>query len=280
MKNLSTVCLFFALFCLSACSFKSLVAPNFDYLITRQMTKHMDLASKDRKEVRRATQKTLEKNKALGKEVKARLAALDIRKVDLEAELAYFNRVYFQVAQDVNVILAAQISQFNEQQARNFFENLEEENQEIEEKLMERDAESYLGRYEYFFGELSESQVKLIKKNLSDLKELAKIRVDNRRKVQAQLKEAMKLEGARDREREIRKALNEVSDRRQPGKTTVRVTRSIQALLATLTEKQAGKFEYRKKDIIDWIDSYLESDYISQDRTRTRTTQKGPGSYR
>ena len=250
------------LFVLSGCGIKTFVIPNLGSLVTQRLNGYFDLGSQEKKQLKSEVNQFLESSKTEFMKLKTRLEKMDIKTADMKKEFQFFGETYFELAKKFSPILATEIVKLNGEKKEEFYKSLQEKNEEIQEKSQKRDLDHYKKRYEFFFGDLDEKQLLMVKKSLPLLKNLGKQRLIRRKTTQEQMKNVLVNSPNESRVADMTKIFVESSDRRRPDSNREAIANNIQALVDTLSDEQMASFNKRRLQIIDYLQSFLDNSYI------------------
>jgi hypothetical protein len=246
---------------LSGCTFESWVISNLDYLITSRISKALSLNNREEGQVKKEVRKILDENKGQVKQVHEKLVGLDVKKVNVANELEFFGDFYFKMAQSATPLFAKKIANFDPYEHKKFMGKLKKENEKIREGNKKIEAKDYLSRYEFFFGDLSKEQKKLVTESMPVLKKLSKAMLAMREKTQQKMIDIRsKLKGV-DRFTALKELFDKSSDRRKLDTDRLQLAANIQKLVGTLTTEQVKVFNKRRMRVLGWLNRYFETTY-------------------
>lgn len=254
MKNLLLV---FTLSFLSACSFKSLVMPNLHFFIVSRIDKNLGLYGEQEDEVKNEIQKLLRDEVDTAKVILEDIKKLEPKNFDSLGGYELLRTRYVTISEQVSAIMAKQIAKFDEKQIKQFYQINKEKNEEIEERIKEREADDYYGRYEFFLGDLNQKQKDLIKKNVTLFKNLSAQRLKNRLQTQNKMQDLFRLNDPKQREKEIYALFL--------GSSTMPMTperkQAIQLfgeIVSLMDKEQIQHFNEKRQEWVEWLEYYIK----------------------
>lgn len=249
--------LIFSIFTLSACSFKSLVFPNLDYLITSRIDQNLGLYGEQENEVKSDIQLLLRENISFVKNILDDIKKLNPKTFDSLGGYELLRSRYVTISEQVSAIMAKQIAKFDEKQIKQFYEINQEKNEEIEERIKDRKAEDYYGRYEFFLGDLNQKQKDLIKKNVKLFKTLSSQRLQNRLQTQNKMQDLFRLKDPEQKEKEIYALFLGASimpitpERKQ-------VIQLFGEIVSLMDKEQIKSFSKKRQEWVEWLEYYIK----------------------
>ncbi|MCO4755171.1 MAG: hypothetical protein KC478_11870 [Bacteriovoracaceae bacterium] len=250
--------LLFSFLILSGCSFKSLVLPNLSFIIADRIDSTLHLYNEQEYEVRDAFKKLLTEEKDRFKKIQTYFNAINIQEVDEKKGYQFFADNYLAIALKVNRILAKQMARLDKNQIEKYRKTLLEDNEDVLKRANEKKPKDFYKRYSYFFGDLTEDQKALIKKNMSLFRELAKRRMDERLRTQKELDKVLVLEDVNQKEKLIIRLFDQNADRSKLTSERKKSMIQFKTFVKTLTPKQVKYFQKKRKDIDKWFEAYFK----------------------
>ena len=258
MKKLTYISL---LFCLFGCSFKWLVIPNLDYIITNRIEDSIPLTSSEKDSLSKDIKIVLNQIKPNIKKLKERLIKLDLTKINLKEEYESLGYIYYETALIITPILANYLLSLNGDKTFEFFKALDEKNKKLLKDHKSKQDKDYFERFEYFFGDLKEKQIIQIKKMIPHFKLHSYNRIQARLMIQKKLKGILSNTDQITRRKQLINLFNNHSDRRKTPPHIKNVINEMIPLLTSLDEKQTKEFNTRREQFISWLDKYLKTEY-------------------
>jgi len=248
--------LIFSIFTLSACSFKPLVFPNLDYLITSRIDQNLGLYGEQENEVKSDIQLLLRENISFVKNILDDIKKLNPRTFDSLEGYELLRSRYVTISEQVSAIMAKQIAKFDEKQIKQFYEINQEKNEEIEERIKERKAEDYYGRYEFFLGDLNQKQKDLIKKNVKLFKTLSSQRLQKRLQTQNKMQDLFRLKDPEQKEKEIYalflgSSIMPITPERK------QVIQLFGEIVSLMDKEQIKSFSKKRQEWVEWLEYYI-----------------------
>lgn len=231
--------------------------PNLHFFIVSRIDKNLGLYGEQEIEVKADILKLLKDEVEIAKKISKDIQKLDPKNFDSQQGFELLRSYYKKIGGDVNLIMAKQIAKFDDKQVKRFYEINEDKNEEIEERIKEREADDYYGRYEFFLGDLNKKQKDLISKNVPLFKSLSKLRLQNRLRTQSDMKEIFKNKDREQRQSQILALFNKNMSLPLSGerKKAVQLFGEIVSLMDT---EQGEHFAKKRQEWGEWLDYYIQ----------------------
>ena len=249
--------LIFSILTFSACSFKSLVFPNLDYLIVSRIDQNLGLYGEQENQVKSDIQLLLRENISFVKIILDDIKKLDPKNFDSFREYELLRTRYRTISEQVSTIIAKQIAKFDEKQIKQFYEINKEKNEEIEERIKEREIEDYFGRYEFFLGDLNQKQKDLIKKNIDLYKSLSKQRLQNRIQTQKKMRDIFLIKNQKQKEKSI-SVLFLTSSTLPISPERKQAIQLFGEIIVLMDKVQMKHFNEKRQEWVEWLEYYIK----------------------
>lgn len=183
---------------LTSCSFYGVIGKNIDYILSDKIADMMDLYYRQEKELDKDIKNFLNQEKELFKEIKTIL--VDVRKEIKSGNTSEekllniaknLQKTYMKAGKKVVPLLAKYYAQLDQEQLKTVFEKWDKENNKIKKRIKKSSINDHKRRFKKLFGEMNETQKKIIKKHKNLFVSRNEQRLERRLKVQKELKELM-----------------------------------------------------------------------------------------
>ncbi len=242
---------------LTACTFKSFVISNASYIVANRVGNKIDLSWDQEKEFRKQLD-YLFKTEINGiDKISKVLKNIDPKSIKLEEIVVKLFPVYEKFYLEITPLVAGHMNVFSKKQQRNFFEIAEDENQTVINRSKKDKSGEYIKRFEFIFGSINKKQKDLFKKYILFFQNLNKDRIKRRLMAQKDLRKAFVISDEVLRLKEIEKILLSNLDKSRLLKNAKIFQPLFSKLQETLEEGQVKHFEEKKKEAIDWINSFV-----------------------
>jgi len=231
--------------------------PNLHFFIVSRIDKNLGLYGEQEIEVKADILKLLRDEVQIAKDISKDIQKLEPKAFDSMKGFELLRSYYKEIGGDVNLIMAKQIAKFDEKQVKRFFEINEEKNEEIEDRIKEREADDYYRRYEFFLGDLNQKQKDLIFKNVNLFKSLSKQRLQNRLSTQSKMKDIFKNKNQAQRQNQILALFNENMSLPLSGERK-KAIQLFGEIVSLMDAKQIEHFAEKRHEWIEWLDYYIK----------------------
>ena len=258
MKNLS---LFLILFTLISCGMKETVVSNIDTIVYYKAQSKLDLYSTQKEALKVDIKKFLNGQTARVEDTRQTIKSIDLhKKDDLKIPFRELVFQYKEIATEFAFVVAKPMSVLDQKQQTHLFKELEKENQEMVEKLDEKDSKEYFKRFRFFFGSITPKQEELILSNHDFFKSQTKRRLEKRRGIQAEIKEVYKTaKNQKEKEDKFYKILK--THLAGSFENEDKILEFIQKVVPTLDEKQIKYFNDKKSETLEMINLFANQKY-------------------
>lgn len=245
-----------------SCSFngvKSIVVPNLPYLLSTKIAGQLDLYYSQEKKLKVELEALFKKSNPQIKELRSLIAGIDLKKSSPDLTRQEISELFVTLVKDFNNILARYYSHLTPKQQSHFLKELDDEDKQLKEKIKDKNLDSVIDRYEYFFGTLNEEQLSLIRNNSSIYMGLYEGRLKRRSLLQKQLNETFKITSQESRTNSIRKIYDENIITASKDPDLEKAFQIVKTILAQLDSKQRDAFYERKSDLLEWLDEFTKN---------------------
>lgn len=240
------------------CAAKKLAIDNADTLITFQITRHIPQDTAQKKELTQNVVSFLNKSKPLAKDLLKVLKQIDLKDPKkIGTNYARLEKDYIKLATDFSTILAPALAGLGQEQQKDFFKQLKNENDKIKKGQKDRD-ERVADRFKHFFGSLNRPQEMLLKEYKSYFIERSELRLQRRLKLQHSFEKIYQEEALAEREKLFLAVFVNYQEEGLKGNKNLEM---IQALIPTLSEEQHKFFNSKKAEIEELLQYFIERSY-------------------
>ena len=201
----------FSLFIFSSCSFYGTIAKNIDFLIKNKLTEMLDLYAKQEDQLYQDVKKFLNTEKETFKSLKNLLLKTktyinsnQISPEDIKILMKEFEIQYINLGESFLPIISKYLLLLDEPQREELYKNWDKENKKIKKKKKNK-LKTYKKKFADFFGELNESQDKVLEKYKELFLKRNKIRLKSRLDLQKKLKVIFKKDKKDKTDKNIKK---------------------------------------------------------------------------
>lgn len=243
---------------LSGCTFKSIVVPNLPYLIADRIDGKLHLYNEQEYEVRDELKKLFKEEIPRIQNIQEYVNSIDIKVLDEKKAYLFLAENYKSIAGKVNKTLANQFSQLDKNQIKKFKASVQEDNSKIEKRLKESKPKDYYKRFSFFFGELTESQKKMINSFIPHFELQTRIRINERREFQKKLFEYLKSGEELSKKKLILELFNKNADRTKISPERIKTIDFFDRFTRTLTPNQISFFNKKRGEVNSWLEAFLD----------------------
>lgn len=245
---------------LTSCGYglKKVIVPNLSYIVADRTGDQLDLYYSQEKKFKKELEELFKREMDQVKKLRTVVQDISLETSKADKVLEDTILIFRGTLTKFNIILAKYTASLSKDQQKRFFKIQKENNEKIEERLKEEDLDKIIERYEFFFGDLNKSQLKMIKSEKHIFMDLISKRLVRRTTSQDKIKAFFKQEDKQKIESSIlnlyNKNLVEGQDQARTGKSMV----ILKNLLASLTTEQKKYFKEKQKMIVEWIDEFIK----------------------
>jgi hypothetical protein len=245
---------------LSGCAARKLVIRNADSIIEMAVRKRIPLSSEQRQELSRDIDQLLTQYKDEGRQLLPVVDEIDLSDPDkTEKHYLQLSGLYLQVARDFTGMLAKHLARLDSTDQQSFFKELTKENRELEKKQKKDRLKDFNGRFSWFFGSVSQEQKDLFNSYTGYFNQRYKLRLEERRQLQANLKSIYASVTQEEARRSaIHTALMDFQNNRVDDPTNLEI---IKKFRPTLSTKQLQHLQDKKAEMKDIINYYIQVNY-------------------
>lgn len=250
----------------TGCWVNDLLIRNLDNVIEIKTADTLGLYYKQKQELEKDVSSFLNQSKTLAPQIKQKLseyqalaASGEIPKARAVAEeMRYWQGLYAKIAKTLIEHHADYVSNLTEKQQEEFFKQLKEKNEEIEEKAREGDWEDYAQGFEFLFGDLNQKQEKFLRQSLGFFKQRSVQRLKRRRSFQENLRELFSKKASEKRFKEL---MLENVKTRYSSRATAKRAEIITRLFNLAGGEEMTELKENLKKAKNWIDVFVATDY-------------------
>jgi hypothetical protein len=244
----------------SSCVPKKFIVNNADTLIERLIRKRLPLNSAQKKELSNDVKKFLNEHHNKAHELLVVIEQLHLASLEsIEVEYQKLARIYESVALSFSGILSKHISQLDAKQQKEFFKNLEKENQELTKDSDAQGIDQLKDRLKNFFGSFNEEQKIVLNELKSYLETKNTVKMESRINLQHKFREILALENPEIlKSEQIQLAFTAYRASTYDHKKNVEI---LKALLPTISSEQRKYFHEKTNEIKAVLKLYLKTTY-------------------
>lgn len=188
------------------------------------------------------------------------IQSIDIEKPqDSSRVLTEVLAVYRTVDTDFRQVLVKHLLTLDKEQRKAFYEKLKEQNQELFEKLKKDRTDLYQERMQFFIGDLTEAQQKLLRPHEQVFLERDRQRLVKREAFQADIK--MILEATKDPQRAEKLRARFLQHQQDTFSNTAHVEAFLKDLLPSLNKEQKQHFQEKKLEVLEMVQQFAVTKY-------------------
>ncbi len=259
--NAMKVFLLTSVFLLSGCAFQRLAVTQLDNLVEIQLGSKLDLYRNQKKVLEADVSLLLESQKPYLESLILLVKKIDPTKVETFPDTwSEISTEYRRVAHAFSGILAKHLVTLDPKQRAHFFTKMKTENEEILERSKKQSVENSAKRVVFFLGEVTESQEKVLERNLPEIKRRSLARLERRELLHKKLADILSSTAfSADKERSVLAAFEayQLDAAQEQGP----VVQMIQDLCRELTPTQIKTFQEKRKDALELAALYKETDF-------------------
>lgn len=250
-----------------SCWMNDLLVKNLDTIVEYKVSENLELFYGQKEKLEKDTSNFLNGLKSEAPKIKTKLNDYsDMAKngidslapKEVEKEMKFWQQLYIEKTKDVIEKHMDYIAGLSEGQQEVFFEKAKKKNEELEEKIKENDVEKIAEGYEYAFGELSSSQLKVLKSKSDFFKKRSELHLKRRLDYQKELKKLFEEKAPVEKFQEI--SLNNLEQRFSDS-----ATKEHAEIFATLAQKADSEGKKNLKENIEkakgWVETFVSTTY-------------------
>lgn len=256
MKRLAVLT---SLLLLSSCLLQRVLVSQLDTLIEFRMSNTLQLYVKQDRVMEKDVAEFLNAQRALAPQMEAILKSADINKPDdIPRFLEEVLTLYRAIESDFRKILVKHLLTLDKEQRKTFYGKLKEMNEESYEKLKKDRTEEYHDRMEFFIGDLTDSQEKLLKPHEAVFLDKDRQRLVRREGFQADIKTILE-SNSPTREQELLERF--LRQQRDSFSDVKHLEGFLKELLKSLTKEQKEHLQEKRQEFLEMIKQFAGTTY-------------------
>jgi len=250
----------FVILLFSACGLKELAVKNADTFLIYQINKHIPLDHKEKELLKSDVRLLLNSIKSEASELLQMLKSLDLqdqKNVSLRYEEGkkWYQKIFIHFSQ----LISRKISTLSKEGVQHFKLIQEKEIKKLKAKTEKKDLKKNINAIKKVIGDLTESQIELLKKYEDDLHQSYKKRLERRIVVLDEIVTLLKkTTDPKMRETEIMQIFHKSHIENLKEDKYLEI---ILAFLPTLNEKQKKHIQQQKSELIELIEIFIATKY-------------------
>ncbi len=250
----------FVILLFSACGLKELAVKNADTFLIYQINKHIPLDHKEKELLKSDVRLLLNSIKPEASELLQMLKSLDLqdqKNVSLRYEEGkkWYQKIFIHFSQ----LISRKISTLSKEGVQHFKLIQEKEIKKLKAKTEKKDLKKNINAIKKVIGDLTESQIELLKKYEDDLHQSYKKRLERRIVVLDEIVTLLKkTTDPKMRETEIMQIFHKSHIENLKEDKYLEI---ILAFLPTLNEKQKKHMQQQKSELIELIEIFIATKY-------------------
>jgi|GEM_PF-2577523 hypothetical protein len=250
----------FVILLFSACGLKELAVKNADTFLIYQINKHIPLDHKEKELLKSDVRLLLNSIKSEASELLQMLKSLDLqdqKNVSLRYEEGkkWYQKIFIHFSQ----LISRKISTLSKEGVQHFKLIQEKEIKKLKAKTEKKDLKKNINAIKKVIGDLTESQIELLKKYEDDLHQSYKKRLERRIVVLDEIVTLLKkTTDPKMRETEIMQIFHKSHIENLKEDKYLEI---ILAFLPTLNEKQKKHMQQQKSELIELIEIFIATKY-------------------
>lgn len=250
----------FMIFLLSSCGLKELAVKNADTFLIYQINKHIPLESKEKELLKVDVRTLLNSIKPEASELLQIMKSLDLedqKNVSLRYEEAkkWYQKIFIHFSQ----LISKEISTLNKDGIKNFKAIQDKEIKKLKTKAEKKDLNKNIAAIKKVIGDLSKSQIEILKKYNDYLHDRVKQRLERRIIVTDQIVTLLnRTSDQKIRETEIMELFLKSHNENLQNDKYLEI---ILAFIPTLNEKQKKHLLHQKAELTELIEIFIATKY-------------------
>ncbi|MDE1465401.1 hypothetical protein [Spartinivicinus poritis] len=241
---------------LVGCSFQSLIIRNIPSLVADRIADTLALSSLQEKSLEKELKVLLTNEKPRIVKIKAFLKNISVSHFDANQVHQYIAENYFEVAKQVNILLAKYMLLLNTKQKLAMYANFSEENEAFSEKIEDYDVDGVFDRFQFFTGSLTDKQKAMITNKMAVFKSLLEERLARRLDTQSQIAKILDTD-VPDKQAKLISLLNQKAIFYPANKNRKQIILLINQIVSSTNKEQIEAIEKSREKLIGWLDDYL-----------------------
>ena len=244
----------------AGCGLRSVVVPNLDWIVTRQINESLNLSGEKKESLQKDVATLLEGAKPQVKRIQARLKTLDLESADIFKETSDLGEEYEVFVKSFAPVYAKYLSELTPRQIEKFKKYNEKENDKILERK-KKALEKGIDGYERFLGDLTKPQTELLKLNSQVFIELQDRRLKRRQDYQGALYKILAFDDPQKRKQEIVQLTLNYNKLLRENPARKKSLHLVKEVLKLSTPEQKNHFREKVDEYLPWLEAYLEEDF-------------------
>lgn len=249
----------------TSCVIEDYIISQMDFYLAKRTRNSIHLPYKYQDLIRKDIKEFIKSHKGEEKLLIKELNRIDFQNVNLNPTVDLLNEQYYKIAVDYSKILAKYMTVISKSEQESFFRDENEKNLEIKEQMEDQDFNRYLRRYRFFFGELTQEQVKLVESKIKFMRERSSIRLRRRKGLQSKLQTIFSQElDKSEKEKQIHDVFVKYNDYFKSSdaeRMRRQIIKNVEKIISIATPDQIERLENKRSLFIRWLTKFSEQDY-------------------
>lgn len=244
----------------TACGPKKVAVKMTDSYIESQVEKRLPLYQAQEEALAKDIDKFLNDHKDKVREIRPLLTNINLDDpAKLEEQYEKIVDAYVVIARNFTRVLARYMSDFDEKQKKDFFKRIEKENEEIADRNRKDRRQKIEARVRKFLGTLSTEQKSLLKAHASSFDAQVDRRLKRRKELHQKFQKILNEDlSPESKEKRLYEEFVEFQDGALASRENLEVAKKF---LPTLSEEQKKHLRIQLKDIDEYVEYFLETNY-------------------
>lgn len=244
---------------LSSCLLQKVLVAQLDTIIEYRLSSTLQLYVKQDRVLEQDVASFLNAQRALAPQLEQLLKSANVdRPNDIPQFLEAVLTVYRAIESDFRKVLVKHLLTLDKEQRKTFYAKLKEMNEESYEKLKKDRTEEYHDRMEFFIGELTKTQEKMLRPYEAVFLERDRQRLLRREGFQADMKRILESESP-TREQELLERF--LRQQRESFSDVKHLEAFLKELLLSLTKEQREHLEEKRREFINMVKQFAGTTY-------------------
>jgi hypothetical protein len=247
---------------LTGCGLKSVVIPNLDFIVSKEVGDKLYLYNDQEKELDKDIIKLLNGSKPVVKKLVKTAKAIDFDHKKTFSQVVEFNKVYYEMMDSFIPIVMKHVVTMDDKQLKKFFKDREKERKDLK-KTIKKNKMDYLNKkFKFFFIELNKKQKEITKKHKKDYYRMLGVRLNKMSIVLKQMRKVIESKESADKKQELLVNMHlDFYHNRGDDKYRESVFRMIAGIVEHMSDKQKKHFTKQKNKILPYLEAYLKEEY-------------------
>lgn len=244
---------------LTSCLLQRVLVAKLDSIIEYKVSHTMQLYVAQDRVLEKDVPTYLNAQHAMAPTMIALIKSIDVKKPEESTRIiTELLAIYRALDSDFRKILVKHLLTLDASQRKTFFKNLKKENEETLERLNENQTDRYHERMEYFIGELTSAQAKILAPHEQIFLERDRERLVRRKIFQAKIKDIL------ERKDDTRQKLLLQSFLEYQAESATKIDHLVpflKDLTKSLTKEQKAHFEEKRAEILEMVVQFSKTNY-------------------